>query len=84
MAACPNASTVQHPKNSPAKNPARGSSAPFAKKKGRLVRQVARGALLAVSFTAMQFFVEDSAEPKRLFDQRVVDNLRAPLTHYHE
>jgi hypothetical protein len=71
-------------KNSPAKTSARGSKAPFAKKKGRLVRRVARSALLAVSFSALQFFAEDTAESKRLFDSRVVDNLREPLTHYHE
>jgi hypothetical protein len=71
-------------KNHPAKNPPRGTKAPFAKKKSRLVRRVAQGALLAVSFTAMQFFIEDTTESKRLFDSRTVDNLRAPLTHYHE
>ena len=75
---------MPHRKNSPAKTSSKGSQAPFAKKKGRLVRRVARTALLAVSFSALQFFVEDSAESKRLFDSRVVDNLRAPLTHYHE
>ena len=32
----------------------------------------------------MQFFTEDVLEPKRLFDHRVVDNLQAPLTRYHE
>jgi hypothetical protein len=71
-------------KNHPAKTSPRGTKAPFAKKKHRFVRRVARGALLAVSFTAMQFFIEDNTEPKRLFDSRTVDNLRAPLTHYHE
>ena len=75
---------MPHRKNNPVKIPARGSKAPFAKRKARLVRQVAKGALLAVSFTAMQFFIEDGGESKRLFDHRLVDNLRAPLTHYHE
>ncbi len=55
-----------------------------AKGKSRLVSRVARGALLAVSFTAMQFFTEEGFESKRLFDHRVVDNLQAPLTRYHE
>jgi hypothetical protein len=75
---------VPHRKNNPAKDSSRGSKAPFAKKKGRLVRRVARGALLAVSFSALQFFVEDTTESKRLFDNRMVDTLREPLTHYHE
>ena len=52
--------------------------------KSRLVRRVARGALLAVGFTALQFFGEDAAAEGRLFDHRVVDSLQAPLTHYHE
>lgn len=71
-------------KNHSAKTSPRGTKAPFAKKKSRLVRRVARGALLAVSFTALQFFSEDTTESKRLFDSRTVDNLREPLTHYHE
>jgi hypothetical protein len=71
-------------KNHPAKSATRGSKAALPKKRRRLVRQAARGALLAMSFTAMQFFTEDSTESKRLFDHRVVDNLQAPLTHYHE
>ena len=82
--ACPNASTVPRRKNNSAKASSRESRSPFAKKKGRLVRRVARGALLAMSFSALQYFTEDSAETKRLFDSRVVDSLRAPLTHYHE
>jgi len=45
---------------------------------------VAKGALLAVSFTALQYFSEDTTESRRLFDRRMVDSLRAPLTHYHE
>jgi len=45
---------------------------------------MAHGALLAVSFSAAQFFSEDGVESKRLFDHRVVDNLQTPLTHYHE
>jgi hypothetical protein len=45
---------------------------------------VARGALLAVSLSALQYFSEDTTESKRLFDSRMVDSLRAPLTHYHE
>ena len=45
---------------------------------------MARGVLLAASFTALQFFTEDSADQRRLFDHRVVDNLQAPLTHYHD
>ena len=35
--------------------------------------------MLAVGFTARQFFTENSSEAKRLFD-----SLRAPLTHCHE
>lgn len=77
-------SAVPHRKNHPTKTPSRGTKAPFAKKKARLVRRVARGALLAVSFTALQFFSEDRTEQRRLFDHRVVDNLQAPLTHYRE
>ena len=75
---------MPHRKNNPAKISARGSPAAAAKKRSRLVRRVAHGALMAVSFTAMQFFMEDSAESKRLFDSRLVDSLRAPLTRYHE
>jgi len=45
---------------------------------------MARGALLAVGFTALQYFTEDSFDQRRLFDHRVVDNLQAPLTHYRE
>jgi len=75
---------VTQRKNQPGKGAAHGSKAPFPKKRRRLVRQAARGALLAVSFTAMQFFTEEATESKRLFDYRVVDNLQAPLTHYHE
>ena len=48
------------------------------------MRRVARGALLAVSFSALRFFVEDTADSKRLFDRGMLDNLREPLTHYHE
>ena len=84
MVACPNVPTVPRRKNNPVKASSRGSSAPFAKKKGRLVRRVARGALLAMSFSALQYFSEDATESKRLFDSRMVDSLRAPLTHYHE
>lgn len=84
MAGCPYVPTVPRRKNNSDKPSLRGSRTPFAKKKGRLVRRVARGALLAVSFSALQYFSEDNAESKRLFDSRVVDNLRAPLTHYHE
>ncbi|MEO6873430.1 MAG: hypothetical protein ABI222_01275 [Opitutaceae bacterium] len=61
-----------------------GSKAPFAKKEDQLVRRVARGALLVVSFSALQYFNDDGFESKRLFDHRVVDNLQAPLTHYHD
>ena len=75
---------VTHRKNHLGKSATRGSKSPFPKKRRRLVRQAAQSALLAVSFTAMQFFTEESAESKRLFDHRVVDNLQAPLTHYHE
>ena len=75
---------VTHRKNHPAKTSPRGTKVPFAKKKHRLVRRMARGALLAASFTAVQFFSEDTTESKRLFDHRVVDTLREPLTHYHE
>ncbi len=71
-------------KNNSTKASFRGSKAPFAKKKGRLVRRMARGALLAVSFSALQYFAEDTTDSKRLFDNRIVDSLRAPLTHYHE
>ena len=71
-------------KKSPLQTSPRGSRAPFARKKARLVRQVARGALLAVGFTALQYFGEDFALERRLFDHRVVDSLQAPLTHYHE
>ncbi len=75
---------MPHRKNNPAKISSRGSKAPFAKKKSRLVRRMARGALLAVSFSALQYFAEDTTESKRLFDNRIVDSLREPLTHYHE
>jgi len=71
-------------KKSPVQNSSHGSRAPFAGKKARLVRRVARGALLAVGFTALQYFGEDFALERRLFDHRVVDSLQAPLTHYHE
>ncbi len=75
---------MPHRKNHTARLPARGSKAPFLKRKARLVRRVAHGTLLAVGFTALQFFSDDAIESKRLFDHRVVDNLQAPLTHYHE
>jgi len=75
---------VPQRKNNPAKTASRRSRPPFAKKKARLVRRVAKGALLAVSFTALQYFSEDTTESRRLFDRRMVDSLRAPLTHYHE
>ena len=81
---CPKVSSVPPRKNNPVRTSSKGSRSPFAKKKARLVRRVAQGALLAVSFTAMQFFIEDSTDSKRLFDRHMVDNLRAPLTHYHE
>ena len=55
-----------------------------AKKSVRFVRRAARGALLAVSFTALQFFSDDAPETKRLFDYRTVDSLKAPLTRYRE
>lgn len=41
-------------------------------------------ARLAAGFTAIQYFTENSSESKRLFDSRLVDSLRALLTHYHE
>jgi len=75
---------VPHRKNHSAKSSSRGTKTPFAKKKSRLVRRMARGALLAVGFTALQYFTEDSFDQRRLFDHRVVDNLQAPLTHYRE
>lgn len=75
---------MPHRKKSPVQISSHGSRAPFARKKARLVRQVARGALLAVGFTALQYFGEDFALERRLFDHRMVDNLQAPLTHYHE
>ena len=84
VAACPKAPTVPHRKNNPARTSPEGSKAPFTKKKNRLVRRMAQGALLAVSFSALQYFAEDTGESKRLFDSRVVDSLREPLTHYHE
>ena len=84
MVSCRYSQSVSSRKNNPAKISSRESKAPIAKKQAKLVRRVARGALLAVSFSALQFFSEDAMESKRLFDSRTVDNLRAPLTHYHE
>jgi hypothetical protein len=75
---------MPHRKIRTVKSPARETKAPFVKKKARLVRRAAHGALLAASFTAMQFFTGEVGEPKRWFDQRVVDNLQTPLTHYRE
>ena len=75
---------MPHRKKASDKAPGPGTGTPFAKKRSRLARRVAHGALLAVGFTAMQFFIEDGSESKRLFDSRLVDSLRAPLTHYHE
>ena len=64
------------------------SRTPFAaharpKKKAKLLRQVARGALLAVSLTAVQFGAEEKLE-QRMFDRGLLDRLKAPLTRYHE
>jgi len=75
---------VPHRKKLSEPRPSRGKGGAFAAKKARLVRRVARGALFAVGLTALQYFGEDFALERRLFDHRVVDNLQAPLTHYHE
>lgn len=75
---------VPHRKDHDAKISPRGPKAPIAKKSRRALHRAARGALLAASFTAMQFFNDEAGEPRRLFDSRVVDSLQAPLTHYHE
>ena len=75
---------MPHRKNNPARISARGSPAAAAKQRSRLVRGVAHGALFAVGFSAMQFFLEDGGDAKRLFDSRLVDSLRAPLTRYHD
>lgn len=75
---------MPHRKKQPAPPATRSRGPTLAGRKARLVRRMARGALLAVGFTALQFFGEDLAAERRLFDHRVVDNLQAPLTHYHE
>ena len=65
--------------------PSRTSSAAAQrpKKKAKLLRHVARGALLAVSLTAGQFGMEEKLE-QRMFDRGLLDRLKAPLTRYHE
>lgn len=77
-------SAVPHRRKSSAQgaSPRRGLA--LSGPKSRLVKRMARGALLAVGFTALQYFGEDLAADRRLFDARVVDRLQAPLTHYHE
>jgi hypothetical protein len=71
-------------KHHPARNSAPGAKFSATRKSVRLVRRAARGAWLAVSFTALQFFADDAPETKRLFDHRTVDSLKAPLTRYRE
>lgn len=75
---------MPHRKNHPALAPTRGSKVSSPQKGHRLAQRLARGALLAVGFTALQYFTEDATEERRLFDHRVVDSLQAPLTHYRE
>lgn len=50
----------------------------------KLVRRVARGTLLAVGLTAVQFVSPEATTKWELFDSGLVDSLHVPLTRYHE
>ena len=60
------------------------ASTPRKMKKRTLVRQMAQGALLAMTLAATRMDGEELTEKKRLFSSDVLDRLRAPLTRYHE
>jgi hypothetical protein len=52
-------------------------------KAGR-TRRAARQALLAVSLTAAQLGMTETALGERMFNRELLDRLKPPLTRYHE